>query len=348
MNKQRVYAFDIIRTLAAYAVIIVHVTAIAYTLYDKDSFQLFAVTLLNRTFKFTTPVFIFLGGLMVSVKYRNKPFKTLPFYIDRFKRIIVPYLIFSLIYMLSHVILFDADYSVVTIIKQLIAGTAKYHLYFVIIISQLYLITPLLIKLKFSKHKHIITIITLLINLWAVVYLIFPYSDRFFLKYTFPFIVGLVYGLDLSLYLNRRPIKLAVIFTTIGAGVIYAMSFYYQTIGTKSYSQEFQIIIWFIYTNLCVYGLLILAPWLEKHKWLRDKAVSTTQFSYFIYLIHPLILDVNEKLLSTLGVQSVTLRFIANLIVTIVLSTLISKWLNRRFHKPNHLLSMIVHIYRKL
>jgi surface polysaccharide O-acyltransferase-like enzyme len=331
MTKQRFYAFDIIRTIAAYAVIIVHVTAIAYTLYDRDSFQLLAVSVINRTFKFTTPVFIFLGGLMVNLKYKDSAFKIRPFYLDRFKRIYVPYLIFSLLYMLSHVLLFGSKYAPDLILEHLVYGSAKYHLYFVIIISQLYLITPLLIKLKTTKHKHTIALITLIINLWAIVYLVFPYSDRFFLKYAFPYLVGLLYGTELSTFLKSLTVKRAVVLTTVLTGVIYAGSFYYQTIGTKGYSPEFQILIWFIYTNLCVYSLIILAHWLEKNTWLRDKAVSITQYSFFIYLIHPLVLDGNERLLNTAGLHSVTLRLALNLAVTLVLSTILSKWLKKLF-----------------
>lgn len=331
MNKQRIYAFDIMRTIAAYAVIIVHVSAIAYTLYAKDSYQLLIVTLMNRAFKFTTPVFIFLGGLMVNVKYAHRPFKTVPFYLDRFRRIIVPYFIFSLIYILSNSVLFGSNYSIFTVIKQLVIGNAKYHLYFVIIITQLYLLTPLLLPLKHSIHKSKITAICFAITLWSVIYLDFPYSDRIFVKYLFPFVIGLMYGPTLLEKLKAMHTRVMVLTAAIVAGVVYTATFYFQTIGLQSYSPSVQILTWFTYTTLSIFGLLILATWLEKIKWLRISTTKITQFSFFIYLVHPLVLDVNEKLLNTFGIHSVTIRFLLNLIVTLSISTVLSIALKKIF-----------------
>lgn len=331
MNKQRVYAFDIIRTLAAYAVIIVHVTAIAYTLYSRDSYQLLLVTMMNRVFKFTTPVFIFLGGLMVNVKYSRRPFKSIPFYFDRFRRIYIPYLIFSILYMLTHILLFKSTYTTSAIFEQLIYGSAKYHLYFVTIVMQLNILTPLLLKLRKSDHKLLITAIILIINLWAVVYLNFPYSDRIFIKYLFPFVVGLLFGPELPKLLKPLFVKTAVVIFTLFAGVLYAIVFYLQTLGIKYYSPNFQILTWFVYTNLCIFGLLILAGRLERNTWLRDRSAQVTQFSYFIYLIHPLVLDINEKLLNTFGIRAVSVRFLLNLLVTFTVSTMLSAALKKLF-----------------
>lgn len=331
MNKERIYAFDIMRTIAAYAVIIVHVSAIAYTLYSKDSYQLLIVTLLNRTFKFTTPVFIFLGGLMVNVKYSRRAFKILPFYLDRFRRIIMPYFIFSIIYIISNTILFGSEYTLFTVFKQLIIGNAKYHLYFVIIISQLYLLTPLLLPLKNSKHKGVISAIFFIITLIAVVFLGFPYSDRIFIKYLFPFVIGLLYGPALLEKLKPLHVKIAIILATLITGVIYAGTFYFQTIGLYSYSPIFQILTWFSYTTLCIFFILILARRLERNNGLRKLTTDITQFSFFIYLIHPLVIDVNEKLLNTFGIQSVTLRFLTTLLVTLTVSTALSIILKKLF-----------------
>ena len=333
IKKQRHYTFDILRTIAAYAVIFVHVTAIAYTLYSKDSYQLFAVTMLNRTLKFTTPVFIFLGGVMVNIKHRNKPMNVPVFFTDRFKRILVPYIFFSLLYMLAHFVGLGDTYDLFDVLKKLALGTAKYHLYFIIIITQLYVLTPLAIKLKNTSYKPIILIITFIINMLAVMYLVFPYSDRVFIKYLFPYLTGLLYGADILSWFRHKWVNYLAIVTTLSLGAIYAMTFYFQTIGTKTYSLDFQILIWFFYTNLCIFGLMALVRQLEKNQKFVTFAMKTTGYSFFIYLIHPLVLDVSEKGLNTLGVQSVTLRFGINLMLTLLVSTFLAKWLKKWFSK---------------
>lgn len=333
MTKQRIYAFDIIRTIAAYAVIIVHVTAIAYALYTKDSPHLFVISVLNRFFKFTTPVFIFLGGLMVHVKYKNKPFETVSFYKDRFMRIILPYLLFSLFYYFSHLIVYNWPFNATQLFKQIALGTAKYHLYFIITITQLYLLTPLLLKLRNYRYKHLIMCIICLINVYVVMAVHFPYADRFFLKYLFPFMVGIVYGTNLLVFLKRKAVLWSTLVITALFGIVYALTFYFQTIGIRSYNGYFLSFIWFAYTNLSIYALIIIAMWLERFSYLRDKAVAITQYSFFIYLIHPFIMDRTEALLTYYGLASVTLRFVITLITTLLLSTLLAKGLKIMFQK---------------
>lgn len=333
MTKQRIYTFDIIRTIAAYAVIIIHVTAIAYTLYTKESPHLFVITILNRFFKFATPVFVFLGGLMVHVKYKNRPFKTLPFYKDRFMRIIMPYIFFSIFYYFSHLIVYKWSFDGLDLLKQVLMGTAKYHLYFIIIITQLYLLTPILIKLRSLQFKFIFMTVLLLINLYVVMYVHFPYADRFFLKYVFTFMMGVIYGTDLLTLLKRKSVQWVIMLSTFMVGLTYALTFYFQTIGTATYSVYFLNFIWFAYTNLSIYALIIIATWLERFIPLRNKAVAITQYSFFIYLIHPFIMDRSEEILTRIGITSVTLRFVCTLTVTLVLSTLVAKGLKHLFHK---------------
>lgn len=333
MTKQRIYAFDIIRTIAAYAVIIVHVTAIAYTLYTKDSPHLFVISMLNRFFKFTTPVFIFLGGLMVHVKYKNRPFKALTFYKDRFMRIIMPYFLFSVFYYFSHLIVYKWAFNEMDLVKQLLLGTAKYHLYFIIIITQLYLLTPVLIKMRTMRHKGLILTTLLGITLYVVMAVHFPYADRFFLKYLFPFMMGLMVGTDLLPFLKKKSTQWVIMCATAIFGLIYALTFYLQTIGVATYNGYFLSFIWFTYTNLSIYALIIIATWLERFTVLRDKAVAITQYSFFIYLVHPFIMDRTEEMLTRFGVASVTIRFLVTLSVTLVISTFIAKCLKIVFHK---------------
>ena len=235
--------------------------------------------------------------------------------------------------MMAHYFVLGVQYSSLDIIKNFVFGTAKYHLYFIIIITQLYLLTPLLIKLKDAPYKPIILISTFIINMLAVMYLVFPYSDRVFIKYLFPYLTGLLYGANLLNWFRHKWVNYLAIVITVSLGAAYALTFYFQTIGTKTYSLDFQILIWFLYTNLCIFGLIVMVKQLEKNKRFVDFAMKTTGYSFFIYLIHPLVLDVSEKGLNTLGVQSVTLRFGINLTLTLFVSTLLAKWLKKWFSK---------------
>lgn len=333
MKKERIYEFDIIRTIAAYAVIFVHVTAIAFTMYQQGSPHLLLITTLNRFLKFTTPVFIFLGGLMVHVKYKNRPFKTLPFYKDRLIRIYLPYILFSIFYYLTHMMIYNWPFSPLGLGRQLVFGTAKYHLYFIIIIAQLYLLVPLLMPLRKSKHRHLIALAALIVNLYSVFYLHFQYADRFSLKFIFPFIIGILYGTEVLTFVNRRKLKILLPIVTLLAGILYTVTFYGHYFQTMTFPSKLPTFAWFAYTNLAIFTLLLVAGQLKKVPFLRDNALKITHCSFYIYLIHPFIIDRCEGFLTSRGVLSVTLRFLFTLTVTLILSTLLAKLLKKGFER---------------
>lgn len=99
-QKERIPQLDIFRAIAIFAVLAIHATSrtLAETL-GTNMFHPFLF--INKFSQFAVPSFIFLSGFVLFYNYIDRPLggKTLgKFYTRRLLYIIVPYVVFSLLY----------------------------------------------------------------------------------------------------------------------------------------------------------------------------------------------------------------------------------------------------------
>ncbi|AIQ38745.1 acyltransferase [Paenibacillus sp. FSL R7-0297] len=151
-QKERIPQLDVFRAIAIIAVIAIHATSrtLAETL-DTSLFHPFLF--LNKFSQFAVPSFVFLSGFVLFYNYIDRPLggKTLAkFYSRRLIYIIVPYLIFSVLYFIlkmtaGHTWGMPLNEQVVKFGKYLWTGTAYTHLYYIIIIIQFYVLFPLML-----------------------------------------------------------------------------------------------------------------------------------------------------------------------------------------------------------
>lgn len=96
--------------------------------------------------KFAVPVFIFITGLVLFYNYKSEV-AYVPFVWKRCKDIVLPYAIWSLVYAAAFGN-FNSGFWQETwqIALQLLTGTASYHLWYVVMSIQLYLLFPLIQK----------------------------------------------------------------------------------------------------------------------------------------------------------------------------------------------------------
>ncbi len=138
--SKRLHGFDFIRTTAALAVIAIHVTA--------SYMDLSLGYLWNHVVRFAVPLFIVISGFLLY--YADREANTMParfFYTKRLHRVLWPYCLWTLLYSLLNAYFLGLNNPTVFFngfSRDLLWGTAYYHLWFVPIIVQLYLLFPLL------------------------------------------------------------------------------------------------------------------------------------------------------------------------------------------------------------
>lgn len=146
---------DLIRTTTFALVIFMHV--MTSTTAEFENMGVNATALLLHG---TRNVFFALTGFVLMYQYLDRPdFRATSFWRRRMKLVIVPYLVWSVLYWVITVMwvngrLGEVPTSLDELGKEIMWGTAAYHLYFLLVMLQAYLLFPLLRKIIMSTRGH--------------------------------------------------------------------------------------------------------------------------------------------------------------------------------------------------
>jgi peptidoglycan/LPS O-acetylase OafA/YrhL len=301
MGKTKIFEFELFRAFAIVAVVMIHATSQGVSLLDRVSKIHLLFNFLNKISLFAVPGFIFMSGVVLFYTYYEKwqVKDVVPFYTKRLKFIIVPYLVVSLLYYLFNQRLYFGAFTFQWghFLSLLSWGKAGYHLYFIIIIVQFYLLFPLLLILV-KKNPLVKRYFTLIgIGLFVAFYL----CNKFY--YTFPhrsslcFTYFIFFFLGASVGMNYKSALAAILKYRFWIGVIAFVSgmgvvLYYVLADYKRFLPTF---IFDIFFN--VYGVFASLFLLWLGYVIHQKSIKWSSFfqtigkhSFGIYLIHPAIL----------------------------------------------------------
>lgn len=127
---------QIFRALAIIAVVMIHTT-------PEGEWQVFCRPFIN----FSVATFLFLSGYLTKIENDN----WLDFYKKRVFRVIIPYIIWSVLYSMPTVL----HSGIKCIFINLLTAKASGPLYYIFVYIQFVLLTPLLGKLAKSKYQYI-------------------------------------------------------------------------------------------------------------------------------------------------------------------------------------------------
>jgi len=326
--RKRIYEYDIVRTIATFSVIFVHISAIAIAGYEPDSMQSGFMILLNRMLKFTTPVFIYLAGALIYDSNKKKPFDYKYFLVSRGKRILIPYAIVSLMYYMMISLIAHQSLSISVFVKQFLTGSAQYHLYFIPIILQLYLLTPVFLWIRKKISLKYLMPLLIGVSYICIMTMKFNYSDRIFLKFIVPYGLGLYFGSDLMTWMKNLGNKLyGLLVLILSLGIYYTYTHTHSSsLMFKNYYvlEKFRDTGWFLYCTLACILLTWVGMKLAKKDFIKKGCSAFSKISYYVYLLHPLFIYLTERVLNRLGIVSVSIRFVLTLIIVSGVSTLVA------------------------
>ncbi len=265
---------------------------------------------LNQFLRFCVPVFIFLSGFGLSLKYNQTKFNLVEFYKCRLIKLLPLYLLWSAYYLFLSEFITPWWKVLQTgpIWKILLLGWSDYHLYFVSVIFQLYLLFPLILKLSksFLKPMLFLSLVTQL-SLYALFsFSSSPPSDQIqntiFLSWIFYFI----FGVFLSQKKTFISFKLSLILTLIGLTL--------SSFDTYQYLNQTQNIVLAIRFAklpqiLYSFGFINLFLTLPKKSFNNQFLSWLGKNSYLIYLSHPVLIHLAKFDLSTIPLIPVLLSF---------------------------------------
>ena len=124
------------RAIAIIAVVMIHTT-------PAGQWQVFCKPIIN----FAVATFIFLSGYLTKTDNDN----WLKFYVRRITRVLVPYIIWTVIYSIPDI----QSSGPSALVKNLLCANATTTLYYIFVYIQFVLLTPLLGKLAKSPYRHL-------------------------------------------------------------------------------------------------------------------------------------------------------------------------------------------------
>ncbi len=288
--KERLSAFDILRVIATFTVIGIHVTA-SYVLVSPAGY------LGNQLARFAVPLFIIMSGFLLQYADLNTPMAPAVFFRKRFNRILWPYFLWSFLYICVTAFLSGKSSEALKALPEnLLWGTSFYHLYFVIIIIQLYVLYPLLRRLL-DKHLNFGLIASFLLTLFCQIALYQNMLGRIALPAAYNMIYLVCFPVWIFYFVMgmaaarvQKPLNLALTKHSALMGIIWLISFIILLADshyTASYGSSirptvmlYTVSSYFFFYSLATHFRNPLPSWIS---WISNQ-------SFMIFLMHPLFL----------------------------------------------------------
>ncbi len=239
-NKKNRAEIALMNVLFCLLVIFIHVSSNPITNGDRKSWQYFFVFAPWKLAAFVVQGFIFLSG--VKLFLNPKPHLNYKkFYLGRIKRVVLPYLLWVVIYYLYFCSRNYFPFSVSDLFGYILRGDLVSHFYFVIVIVQFYALMPFW-RWLFSKTSPAVLlpaslVLMLLFQKWLPQMLetlflgvSFPYNDRLFTTYLFYWVAGCYVGLYYEAFTTMLKERLGSISVIFGISLILNLLFSYLSV----------------------------------------------------------------------------------------------------------------------
>ncbi len=294
----------LLRGIACIFVMMVHITSDATVNLRVASASSIIFSFINIASTYVVPAFVFISGFTLYYIYKDSNLNIPTFYYKRFKSTLTPYLIWTIIYYGLFVKLFGYPVSIKFLASNLLLGSMVYHLYFVVIVCQFYIVFPLILYLYKRFNILLITFIMVILNLLSHKFLIFPYSDRFFLNYILFFGLGCTFATyknNIDSFIKKH--NLFVILLNIWVTIFYCAEIYLA----RNYAIYINPIgyTWHLFcmTSIIFYYYLstMIIEKSEKYDGILTLLKSISINSYIIYLSHPIVLMILDYLFKDLN-----------------------------------------------
>jgi len=300
MQKNRDLSFDVFRGIAIIAVVAIHTANAIWGSPKTDGWSLFSIaTYYRQSLSFAVPAFIFISGYWASTKLIESLSDYRIFLAKKLSRVLVPYFFWSSI-LLGCEAARTHNVDVQQIMIRLLTGRVIPIYYFVIVISQLYIITPILQQINRKRYGLILVIIfNASCLLWAYIARLYfnywtPLSSAFYSWIIFYEIGLLTNNPDNKVFVTKKLqyfILPAMLVCLLFAGLETSI------ISSKYYDRYFATSPLKLSSSLYAICIIIVFLHVKKYFNHRPKILAVLGYSSFgIYLIHMAILNLVTSL----------------------------------------------------
>lgn len=324
-NKRIVY-FDALRILASFFIIIIHVSSAYWEVQNIYSFEWQAMTLFNGISRWGVPIFVMMSGAL----FLNRNVSISELYRKYILRLAVSFVFWSLGYALLYYF-FDTEKSLINFFASIIKG--HYHMWFIYMITGLYIITPFLAKIV--KNERLLMYFLILSFIFAIVipqicsivgiinYQYGKFIETVVNQTHLKFLLGYSFYYVLGYYLSHKKIGMKESIIIYCCGIIGFVS---TVFFTETLSMHKGLAIGIFFNNMTVniafesLAIYIFVMRLLSNRNINDKTCllisSFSKYSFGAYLIHALIITILDK---RFGLTSISFNtYIAVPLISIV------------------------------
>ena len=280
---KKLYDVVVLRSLAIIMVVAFHAYGMMYWGHFPNMTNEYKEIYYNinqYVVNFRMPLFIFISGYLFSFleREKNKYPTFLALFQNKFKRLIIPYLIFATIYMLTTGMGFD--------LKVLISGSCG-HLWFITMLFWCFMCARLFRLVPWSRNLYyqivvlLISFIVLFLDVTEISFMGVQGLPRWFFWFYLGYVIS-PYRSQLFDYLSKRKIWLVIFALVYLSELIYTIKFV-ESADERGWFMRFAhlaivLLIWYV-TNWAINNSS--RPWYENAVF---KELNRT--SYGIYVLH--------------------------------------------------------------
>ncbi len=340
-------AMDLLRIIAAFLVVMIHSHESYMLLYRSSShgaempgLLINCIVSFMRAVNWAVPIFFFSSGAFVLSNPKTGDFAS--FYHKTWKRLGIPTLVFTVIYLIANPIYSVLTGSVPDPVKAVgyellstIKGTPAQHMWYMFVLIGMYLCAPFLYLAKEKIGSKAFTKIAVIVYIWGVISGFVSYTDFYWTPGTIASLLGMFMlgNVIRDKAADKKNKKLAIVCAVAGIVLWIMLTFLYM-VKPHGILRMFGTLT--PYNPLVgIIGGLFFASAVNSD--IRREFAGFATLTYYIYLVHPLVLMpfgfmgkvIVEPLYSVTGEAAIPLEILILAIVVFILSALISRIINR-------------------
>ncbi|WP_168122529.1 acyltransferase [Paenibacillus sp. HB172176] len=300
--KRNISEINVARAIAIAAVLLIHVTASPRADVPWGSLSAPVYLIVNQLSMFAVPVFLFISGLVLFYRYHDDWSwkQALVFYRKRIAYIVLPFVLWSVLYRLFTPLLHHQlpSFEPREFFWSLVWGKSYYHLYFMTIIIQFYLVFPFLVALvrKWRMRPYQLTLFGIVVHaaFYYVHHWVHPFDHKaaLMLNYFTVFCVGGAIGMRYNAFTARSRQLWWTFALAASIGFLYIILLLAAKDGMR-YPLSVYDILYYGYAIMVGISLLWVGKLLcERVTWITSSILQLGAASFGIYLVHPAVLTV--------------------------------------------------------
>ena len=316
--------WQMVRGICILAVILIHCpNAIDYPYQSPEFISWISI---RQLINFPVAVFIFLAGFFTKPEKVNK---IRNYYHTRGGcKLLIPYLIWSVIYSIitiSDSVISNSEINWQRILVDCIFGKASGHLYYIVVLLQLVLLTPLIIQwIENIKIRIILFSITPLWVIFLYVYNIINQSLPSYYHMLFPAWIGFyVLGLTIRRFgFDKQHIS---VYLVVSALLIELFDAYLilKLGGTPNFACSQIRLGAFLYSSFVIIFVLTHNLNLKYHfPYIQSFLVNAGNNSYGIFFVHMVFIRIGKMLCTEFRIKVWIIQFVIVFIITLSFSLL--------------------------